>query len=214
MSDKKKKSAPEAKPTISFAQSMANAQLKALEAQLKPYIDQMVDQKMAKLAQEIFMSVYRVILKDKEFLQIRHMALESALKDIVPGFTDEVLADSIAKVEDQALKMEEIPAEEGIKEMDSVRLEISEAKPETPTEFGASQKVVISAVTQVNKEGKVQTFEELEKSIVGMKKGEERSFAIPQPDSDAPENMILKVKIKRISRKKEAPANEQNSSGQ
>lgn len=201
-------------PTMSFAQAMGNAQVNAAKEKIFPYIDQ----KMGQLAQEIFMSVYRVVQKDKEFIMISQMAMEELLKELVPGYTDDTKAEKIAVIEDRILGLEEVT--DGAKEKDNVRLEVSQ-KTSKDTDFGPAQKLAIASLLQQNKEGTVQTYQELENVVVGMQKGETRECLIPE-EGDAPENTTLKITVKRISRakaapqetKQEAPTNEQASSNQ
>jgi hypothetical protein len=171
--------------TGSFAQMVSKAQVE----QLKPYVEQIADQKMAELANKIFSTVYQVVMQNQAQTQIRQLAFEKLLKEHTHWFKDEVLGLAVADVEDTAMGYESLsgPAQDG----DKVRVEVLAV-----TEGATLEKILINSLGSKNQMDLVQTFNHLEAALVGMSVGESK-------DLDAVDDVPgLKVTVKRISRKK------------
>lgn len=181
-----------AHPTQSFAQLMSDAQLNAL----KPYIEQQV----IRGSQQIVTGLYRVILEERAAMQTRQMAFERLLKLNCPWFSDELLALTVAEVEDESAKLEAVAGE--IQEGDKVRLEYS-VKAYNETDFTPVDKLVIHTVNVKGPNGTVQTYPELESNLVGLHSGETKEFVVPEivEEGREPENTKVKVTVIRVSRK-------------
>jgi FKBP-type peptidyl-prolyl cis-trans isomerase (trigger factor) len=193
MPKKKELSSPHA--SSSFAQLVSKAQLEAL----KPYIEQVADQKMAELANKIISTLYQVVMNNQAQTQIRQLAFEKLLKEHTKWLTDDALAMATADIEDGALGLESIktPAAEG----DKVRVEVKySTQPEA-----APEKVLINALLQTSPQGQVQTLLEVEQALVGLAVGESTTVTLPSqvPGVDGTaEQTSVEITVKRVSRKK------------
>lgn len=179
------------KPTKSWEDMMAQAQLNAL----KPYIQ--AETQMA--TQAAFQKTLKLILENISTVQVRVWALERVLMKAGIVVSKEVLAEETAQIEDESINAESVegPAAEG----DIIRMEFSQRKADGS--YPKAQAAIIHKL--MNKvQDHVQTYSELEESIVGKAKGEEFEVVIPAKQEGEKE-VTLKIKVNRISRKKVAP---------
>src|SRR5690606_15804897 len=86
-------------------------------------------------------------------------------------------------------------------ERDMVRLEVETKESGTET-YSSKEKLKISCLLNKNPEGYCQTYEELEKALVGARKGDVVEVSIP-PDAESAKGFDLKATVIKISRAKD-----------
>lgn len=176
--------------TQSFEQLVAKASLE----RLKPFIQQQVQLQGHVITQK----VARIVLDPISQLQTRQMALEQVLEEALgaslSGLTDKI-ANKICVLEDNALGLHTV---EEAAEGDTVRLSV-ESKEEGKEVFTHKTKLRIERLLVKNAEDRVQTFQELEESVVGTKVGESKELVL-RAEENAPAT-VVRYTLERASRK-------------
>jgi hypothetical protein len=180
-------------PTQSFEQMVANATSKANQN----FIRQQIQVEMEEFARAFQMQM----LNERAATQKRQLAFERILKKNVPWFSDEVLSEEIADLEDEIQKLSNVrdPAEKG----DKVRLDV-QVKKQGAEEWMTKEpnKLCVEQLAVTNKAGTYQTHKELEENVVGLRAGESKQFLVREGGTDdEPEYVEVAVKVKRVSRK-------------
>lgn len=168
--------------TQSFTQMVGKANQEAL----KPFIQEQV----INAVRIIQANLARQQLEALAGVQTRIVVLEKIVKEKL-GYTEEQLADMILQVEDEATGHTENTS--GAVEGDLVRMRVA-GKPASEEKYGPETKL---SVHHLAKEP-TQTHLDLEKGIIGMKKGETREIEVqfPQKDEQGNEKEALKYAFK------------------
>lgn len=179
-------------PNRSFDQMVGDATM----ARLKPYISEQV----AQASQQIVQNIYQAMMSERAMMQTRQLAFERVLKANAPWFTEDLLAMTVAEVEDESSG--QVAVEDEIRLGDKVRLEFV-ARYNDVGDWTQVNKLAVHSLGSKGPGGNVQTnSEEFETGIVGMKAGETREFLMPEAEQEGKpsENTRIKVTVKRVSR--------------
>lgn len=193
-------------PNQSFSQLVGEANREAL----KPFIQEQV----INAARIIQANLARQQLESLAGVQTRIVALEKIVKEKL-GYTDDQLAELILVVEDEATGHTENT--EGARQGDLVRVRIAgrpvSSDPSKDQGFGPETKLSIHHLGNEP----TQTNPDLEKGMLGMKKGETKEIEVDFPQKDEqgnekePIKYLFKVTVDRASTppaKAEAPTQE------
>jgi len=165
------------------------AQATAQEQALKNYVDSLVRAALDSYTK----TISSMVIQEKTATMTRQLAFEKLLKQRTDWYNEEILAEAVAEVEDDAVgkTSTNTPIEVG----DTVRMQfrlIKDGEPEAPW-----QKLALHSVARAFQD-RYQANEQFEKALIGLQTGAKSTLAFEEEGGTTK----VEVQIMRVSRKK------------